>query len=758
MAVIPRYFSGANPTPAINTVRADPSVAAAPYRAQEHTTASLMNQFQHEIASWQQIAQEKDKGQGEAYNTVAQDQLAVQARELRNSVAKEIADPEEAAKVYQEKFQQLADSAINGAPNQQSRLSMIKHNTHLREGEIGHLTTAVKAFQRDVQRTQREQQAALEKDAKVKSGLSAADSLARLQIEANIMRQELLQNPDPKINMANEFDVRYQKLVDAALLNSTDTNARTELLKKAIPLRAQLYNNLHNESIKKNNQENMTAIENTLQQYEVLASKSPDALPLVKENSKLLFESMSKLGVPQAQRDKIQQKFNDNLDYHALRTVAEKDPKSVLKILEDPNSVVSLRGTKADTIKRVAESSLKAYQSSASKALKDVEDRLYNGQTAPDDLPAIISAARNYGLEDEAKDLEALAKVRDMTKGKSYGDITAMKQNLSNMLSSGEIDLPAKQASKLMKYVEGQAKAIQKDPVAHGERDGLFAPLPPITDFTKLSPDELEARKFRASQAKNAYGIPAATLRRDEISVLAAQLDGAPVDQKLAILKNLAPLDAHTINEVSKKVKNGDPGLAHALRIGNMDDELASKIIRGQAVIADKGAPKTKAEDEVEASATALGNLLENDPDSRRSLVQAGKALYAYEQSRGNETSLEEAMRKAGNVVTVDRGWFGGKGYNTVAPGPGMDSKAFNKFTDDTLSDLYAWKKYGNGLPSRTSDNRPLHTSKLTGSDLEYHYRDDGKYDVLYEGKKVLNEIGEPVFIDLRKMLKTEKG
>lgn len=753
MAVIPRYFSGANPTPAINTVRADPSVAAAPYRAQEQSTASLMNQFQQEIASWQQLAESRDKGQGEEYSAIAHNELQRQARELRSQIDKSVGSPEEAQKMYEEKYTQLADSVINAAPNQQSKLALIKSSGTLGEDQLNKLGSEVKAFQRDVARTQKEQKAALEKDAKVKSGLSAADALARLQINSNVLHQELLNRPDPNINMANEFDARYQKLVDEALVGVTDNNARTEILKKAIPLRAQMYNAIHNTSVKRNNQENMTTIENTLQQYESLVSKSPDALPLVKENSRLLFESMANLGVPPAQREKIQQTFYSNLDYHALRTAAEKDPQTVLQALSDPNSFPGLKGAKIDAIRKVADSSLKSYQTSAKKALADAESRIYSGQAIPDDLETRLAVGMKYGLEDDVSDLEGLAKIRNMTKGQTYTNIVDMKRKLEMMLAKGDIDLPARKADKLMKFVDGQAAAIQRDPISHGEREGLFSPLPPVTDFTSIDPREIEARRFRADQAASVYGVEAPLFRDEEMAALQRQLDTAPVQDKLAIMKNLSALDPKTIDMVASKVRKADPTLAHAMRLGNFDDDTAMRILKGQEALATKAVPAPTKDEVYQSADKALGNLLADDPDSRASLVQAGKAYYAHEQLKGNHITLDEAMRKAGNIVEVSRGHLLWKNkYETVAPAPGMDGNEFDRFTDDKLSNLSAWTKYSTGIPARTEDNVPLKVSTLKGSDLEYHYRDDGKYDILYEGKRVLTENGGPAVIDLRKL------
>jgi hypothetical protein len=110
-------------------------------------------------------------------------------------------------------------------------------------------------------------------------------------------------------------------------------------------------------------------------------------------------------------------------------------------------------------------------------------------------------------------------------------------------------------------------------------------------------------------------------------------------------------------------------------------------------------------------------------------------------------------MKKAGNIVEVSRGHLLWKNkYSTVAPAPGMDGNSFDKFTDDRLSNLDAWTKYSTGIPARTEDNLPMKVSTLKGSDLEYHYRDDGKYDIMYEGKRVLTENGTPSVIDLRKL------
>ena len=100
MARIPRFISDSPSTPAINTVKMDPSVAAGPYRAAEASTAHLMSIFQNEMGAWGKVLAQKEAEQKAAaqknmdvndslYNAQAMAQLSMGMNDIKQQVTQQ---------------------------------------------------------------------------------------------------------------------------------------------------------------------------------------------------------------------------------------------------------------------------------------------------------------------------------------------------------------------------------------------------------------------------------------------------------------------------------------------------------------------------------------------------------------------------------------------------------------------------------------------------------------------------------------------
>lgn len=602
---------------------------------------------------------------------------------------------------------------------------------------------------------EKEAQAAQQKNEKIQAGLYKADAMANLAIQSNQLQQELVQRNDGNLNLAKEFDQGFQKLADQVLLNAPTEDARLALTKNIIAMRADAYNKMTNTSIKMNNQLNMDRMENMLQQYEGYAAAAPESIEAIKQNSAEIFNSMKDLGIPEAKRQAIVNKFSNRLDYHAARAVAEKDPLTAMEQIEK-GALAHLGAGNITALKNVATASKKAFERQANDAIRDVEARLNNGQPLPADFEARLDTAKRYGLTEQVEDLTRLMQVDKMVSQSSLSSLKQMQAELSQMISSGELDLEPARAKKLTSFVEGNIKAMTEDGLGYAERKGGFTPFREIVDFTQIDPNEAEQRKFRAAQVESAYGVPATALKASEIDTLSAQIKDAPTMQKLQILNNLNQFGSATSSRVADKIMNSDPGLAQALRLGTTDLEIANGILKGQEIIATKSGTLPTADEVNDDAASLLGNLFAEEPAYRSQYVQAGKAIYAYEHSRGNDISMKDAIARAGNMVEVKTGWF--SKYATVAPGAGMSADDFTDFVDTNLKNLNTWRTYGNGLPANAANRVPIKFAQVSPSDFEYLYNSRGFYEVYYNGDPVITDKGSPLAIDLKKLYNEMKG
>lgn len=619
------------------------------------------------------------------------------------------------------------------------------------QGELGQ-------WHRLIQIKEKERQAAEEKNKRVQSGLYQADAMANLSIQSNKLKQDLMQRNDGSLNLANEFDAGFKQLADQVLLNAPDEQTKIALTKRIIGMRAANYNSMGNQSIRMNNQLNMDKMERTLHSYEGLAASNPEAAQELKDNAQHIFNSMGDLGIPEMKRQKIQNKFLERLDYQAAKAKAEQDPASVLENISS-GGLAHLGEGNVQALKNIAKSSNNAYKSQAQAAVADLERRIMSGQQLPQDFQERLGAASKYGLHSEIEDISRLMKVDGMIAQSNFSELKQMKADLTNMLSSGEMQMDPKKAKKLMSFVDGNIKAMETDGFAYAESKGGFKPFNNISDFVNIDPSEIESRKFRAEQVRQAYGVGSAGLKQSEIDSAIRQLSSASIEDKVKILSNINNLGADTVRQVSAKLMKTDKGLAQALNIGAEDIHTAERIIQGQAVLAHKQAYAPTKDDVISMSDKAMKDMLLDDPEAKDRYIQAGKSIYAYEQSRGNPINFDEALAQAGNLIKVPRGMLGFSKYTTVAPGPDMSAKDFEGFLDGSLNSLNTWKKYGTGMPASADNRTPIKFTSLKPSDFDYKYNGRGFYDVYYEDKPVATETGNPLVIDLKQLYKdTQKG
>ena len=608
------------------------------------------------------------------------------------------------------------------------------------------------AWERAVNKKEAEQKAAEQKNLKVQEGLYKAQAMSDLSIKTNQMYQDFKQKADGNLDFAKGVDASFQTLADPVIKNAPTQEAQIDLTKRLISMRSQLYNRATNDSIQINNQANMNKIENMLSQFEGMAASDPRSAQELKSKSGEVFQAMADLGVPERYKTKIFDKFSKRIDYNAVRGAIEQDPQEVQSRL-DAGQFAYLGEGNVNSLKNLTKSSIATYTKQASSAVDDVEKRVMNGQPLPEDYQSRVELAKKYSLNTKVEDLNRLLEVDKIVSKGNYAELEGLASWLKQSAADGSIQADPNKVKKLIDYVEGNAKALQDDGLSYAERKGGFGPNPIITDFSNIPADQLQQRQFRALQVEEAYGVKTPALKKEEIKILSNQLDSLPLDQKIKVVENVAALGKTTTDKVAQELKKEYPAISQAVAMQQIDPSITSSIIKGKEALQAKIVKAPSQEDQADAALKSMKGVLEDDADARRRLIDAGVAIKAFEETRGNEFKLEDCIKAAGNLVKLSGDWFGSrKEYTTVAPGKDMDSKGFDSFVNNNLKDISNWSKYGNGQPISAGNDQPIIFSRVEPREFTYKYDSTGNYYVYYGDKVVLNQNRQPLTIDLRKL------
>lgn len=139
MAVIPRNYGDGRltSTPAINTVKMDPNVAAAPYRAAEQSSEQLQHVFGKELNEWGKIFQQEEQARKAAeakqakvteglYKAEAMANIQVQSNDLYNKMKQSSDGTQSFAPAFDQEFQKMAQQVIANAPSPEAKVDLTK--------------------------------------------------------------------------------------------------------------------------------------------------------------------------------------------------------------------------------------------------------------------------------------------------------------------------------------------------------------------------------------------------------------------------------------------------------------------------------------------------------------------------------------------------------------------------------------------------------------------------------------------------------
>lgn len=656
MAVIPRYFSESNATPAINTVKMDPGVAAAPYRAAEQATANFMNVFQNEMGQWGKVV---------------------------------------AAKEAEQKRQQ-------------------------------------------------------EKQMKIQEGLYKAQALANIRTQANEIYQQGLAQSNGSPEFANQFDAQFQKMADPIIEQAPTPEAQIALTKQLIGMRAQYNVRAMNDSRRVLNQVNMNNVESGLGMLEAIIARDPSRLDEIRGHADEIFNSASSLGVPAKDVGRMRQVFERNVQYHIARGEIEQNPLAGLEKYQR-GEFSHLGAATNERLENYAKSTKEAYIKKYEEGLNDVQARLVAGLPIPDAVEELFREAPKYGLDSKVNTISRLMQLSNDVGQASPDDLLQAAQTIKMEAASGQLQSDPKEVKLLTDFLEGNAEALRKDPISYAQMKGNINTLPPISDFTKVSDQDIETRKFRALQVQSAYSVKAPAITSAEAQSAANVLQNADPETQAKVIANVNKMGRESANLVINNLPQDSP-MAVAVGIGADNPKLAKDIIQGMGIIKSG----FKFPNDVNPMAgdyyPELRAIYEDAPEKRKAFIAAGRAIAALENKPTSE-GLKEGIKKAGNFVDMDPGIFGGdSGKWTVAPGPNMDSTSYKNFLDKNLKDPSNWQKYATGTPASANNQEPIKFNRMAPSDFQYRYESDGMYRMYYEDKPVLNGIGQPVRIDLKQL------
>jgi hypothetical protein len=601
------------------------------------------------------------------------------------------------------------------------------------------------AWDKTIKQKEAEKAAVQERNMKVQEGLYKAQTMADLKIETGRLYNETMQQATAQTDAPSVIDQNFQALADRAILNAPTDKSKIDLTKSLIGMRASLYNKASNEQLGITNQHNMNQLEGILGRYEAEAASNPSRALELAQDSGTIFKALGDLGIPARQVDDIQQTFTRNLNFHAAKAQIQLDPLEGARRAAE-GGFTDLGPKAAASLQVFAKNEITANKKALKGQLDDTTQRLIRGMPIDEAAQMNIERARQYGMNEEANQISLLKEMDGKMAGMDINTIRNTQSQLELGLSRGGVDVSPAYADLMKKFVQGNIKAIEEDPLTYGENkaSSQYAPLTPIEDFSSINPELVAQRQQRALQMESLLGVPSPALKRGEVDNLVNQLRDTDVATQTKILSNVQSLGDRTAIQVSKALEKENPALSIAVASAKSDPELMRSVILGYDKLK-AGTSRGFTKDEWETAATkTYEGFLDEDPKVAGKYVEAAKAIAA------NNPSMDpsDALTRAANMITIDReGIFTGN-YKTSAPVPGMSSSDFTSSLKDNLKSSGDWGKHGNGTPV-SQGGMPINMDREDPTDFQFMADGAGMYNVTRGGRKLVKADGSLYKINL---------
>lgn len=390
-------------------------------------------------------------------------------------------------------------------------------------------------------------------------------------------------------------------------------------------------------------------------------------------------------------------------------------------------------------------------------------NRLHLGiNVAPGVIARDVQALRAVGAHDRAARLEDAALVQGELSALTklpIGQIDARLDDLQKRFDDGTAsEVEGRLTRALAPARNAKARAMADDAFgtaakAHPELVGKVEPV----EWAKPAAEIAAALRTRLGQAEklaNYEGVSVPPLTTEEFGRLAQAISVMNAGQKAELLAGLAdglgpkhlPRLLSVIARKDAKDDNqpGDVGVfAAAAGIAMQDRETARQILFGMDVLkANKGALPA---DDINLRTRIdqrLGDAFAARPDARGMVVEAAKALYAFEAGqKGDFTGKLDGERLVNALDGVTGGILRFNGGALVAPRRGMTQRDFDALMDGLPASAIAG--------ARAADGRHIDADMI-----RRHGRltsvGDGRYTVAVAGFDALDAQGRQFVLDLR--------
>lgn len=259
-----------------------------------------------------------------------------------------------------------------------------------------------------------------------------------------------------------------------------------------------------------------------------------------------------------------------------------------------------------------------------------------------------------------------------------------ISQIRQQMAASPDVSPALMRRLRLFEGVQKEVMAARNDdPVSLGVRAGIVpaTSLPAPQQATDPSFMDAFARRSIAAERSNAtYGGEMKFFTAAERPAFKAAYEAASDEGKVDMLRALARgASPATYEAAVSEIAGASPVMQLAGRLARTDEKTARDILRGTALMADKGYAGPKAEELKQAlKEKVAGDLLPGE--AQGAVIEAGLAIYAAE--RGRNWQLYDATDRAGLQKALERAAGGVitkvNGAQTVLP-KGMSEAQFRQ-------------------------------------------------------------------------------
>lgn len=551
------------------------------------------------------------------------------------------------------------------------------------------------------------QQDAAQKAARVNYTQSQLD----LQLKAQELQNDYNKDGRPHDQKIPEYKKRWATDVQAQAQMVPDAQLQQQLLSHGGIAGARMFGKFEGEAVAANQAGMLLQYESRVNQYANSLQRDPTQLTAVQAQFAQYAGELQNYGFDEKTMQKMVFKANDKLEKSAFLGAAQTNPEQVKAMIsqgllddKDPSYVNHL-----NNMIKVSENGVKKQISSEMKLLQDI---MIQGKDLPQGAEQILMSATAHGLTDQVATLDRTRQMKEHLLGVPIAEqVNTFNQFLANERANPTMG--TKDLQFMSKAIGNQLKLAQKDPMLYAAQTGVIQldGSLPLDNTNPNFPSAVEARKGILSRTEVLTGHAVSPLTALEAKTLGDTMAKGSVEDQLKAISALSVFGEERAKLAAEQLKGHNPIIGIAADIYGDNDQLAEEILRGRQQLVNKNIQAPSSKVRTEASTTLFGDLYADRPDEMANIQAAANAYYADKMAGGHEIDYKDALKKVSGAVTLNKGWFDGAAYKTIAPRVGMSDTA----VQDLVNGLDASKvtmygttdggpRYADGTPVRDDD------------------------------------------------------